>query len=172
MRYSSIFFWILLALFNAHLCIALEDSPPSLEIECNDIEIFYSEKGIVKYKLEAKDVTRLKDESIQLPNGGTLICYDNEGKVEFKAHANGAQATADSKIWDFEGDVYIETNNTRLSTDKLHWNRNDEMLSTNDFVEVRNDDSLLVGEGMLAKQDLSYFKIIKPRGSMKVAEEE
>lgn len=171
MRWRVLFFYTLISFLKIQICIAEEDDLPSLEIECSDIEIFYSEKGIVKYKLEAKDIIKKKDESIELPNGGTLTCYDSEGRVEFKAHANAARGTADNMVWDFEGNVYVEANKVRLDSDRLHWDRADEILSTNDLVQIKSEDNVLVGEGLVAKQDLSYYKIAHPRGSMKMDEE-
>lgn len=145
-----------------------DDIATSLLLECNDIEIFYSEKGVIKYKLESPYIEKLEDNSVKLPSGGTLTCYDLKGEVEFTAHANAAHCTADNKIWTFEGDVFLKAKDILLETKKLNWNRDEKLIFTKSYVSIANKDSLLVGEGLSAKQDLSHYEIEKPRGSVAV----
>lgn len=160
----------ILLLFGENICQADDESFGSLTMECNDIEIFYSEKGTVKYKLEATKIIREKDESMKLPDGGTITAYKDDGTIDFIAHANKAHNTNDNNLWTLEGDIYVEARGARLETNSLTWDRDSELISTTDLVRIIRKSDLLVGEGLTAKQDLSYYRIDKPQGSLDTEE--
>lgn len=161
-----IFSSVILFALNEKSCRSDDESFGSLTIECSDIEIFYSEQGTVRYKIEAISIVRDKDESMRLPNGGTLTAYKDDGAIDFIAHASTAYNTSDNRLWTLEGDVYVESRGARLETQSLTWDRDSKLISTKDEVRILRRQDILIGQGLNAKQDLSYYKINSPQGSL------
>ena len=54
----------------------------------------------------------------------------------------------------------------RLDTEELFWNPKKEDIFTDKFVRIEKDGKLHMGEGLEAKQDLSFYRILKPTGTL------
>ena len=150
-------------MINVFLHANAENSQTKMSIECEDITFFYSEDGQLKYKLEAPKILKQDKEALKFEQGGTLTSYENK-KIKFIAHAMQASCDAEYKIWNLKGDVYVISDDVRLDTSEVNWDRNTELVQTEALVKIKKGESYLVGEGLLAKQDLSYYTITKPHG--------
>ena len=58
-----------------------------------------------------------------------------------------------------------------LETEYLIWNKKDSTIRTNRNVLISSPKEVLVGKGLVTKQDFSFFEILEPTGNMNVNKE-
>jgi LPS export ABC transporter protein LptC len=135
-------------------------------LESSHLELLCSEQGEVKYRLFA-------DKALHYENGDRV--YPEETRVEFYAsgqevsltgRANSVYFSAEQNIYQFRGDVELKNlrDHRQLNTEELHWNTETQTLYTDKLIRIETADELLTGEGLVARQDLSYYAIGKPQG--------
>ena len=59
-----------------------------------------------------------------------------------------------------------------LKTDRLIWTKKDSMIRTESPVFVHSEKAHFKGKGIEAKQDFSWYKILKPEGSIELEKEQ
>lgn len=142
-----------------------EEKKTKMSIECKEISFFYSERGELKYKLESPKIMKEDGDELKFENGAKLTAYENK-QIKFIAHAMKAFSDSEYKIWNLKGNVYIIAEQIRLDTSEVTWDRNAEVLQTEALVKIKKGKNYIIGEGLLAKQDLSYYTIAKPHGTV------
>lgn len=140
--------------------------------EAEDVELFYSEKDIIKIKMNAPLVYDYKSGDKEFPKGLYMEFFDEFGKLESTLKANHAYFFADKKLWRGQGKVEVKNvnKNEQLNTEELFWKQDDQKIYTDKFVTIRQQGDVIYGEGLDAKQDLSEYTITQIRGQFHVEE--
>ena len=75
--------------------------------------------------------------------------------------------------WRVLGNVIVKSieNDEQLNTEELYWEPKKEIVYTDKFVRVETEGRILMGEGLEAKQDFSWWKIEKGKGDIYLDEE-
>lgn len=100
--------------------------------------------------------------------------YLNEnGEVTTTFRADYVIYTKKDNLYRAEGDVVVKNleNGDELNTEELFWNPSKEEFYTERFVTIQSDDEIHTGEGLTANQDFSYYKILKPQGTLLIEEQ-
>ena len=140
-------------------------------LESSHIELLCSEQGVVKYRLFTAKALRYENGDCTYPEGIHIEFYESNNKVvTVTGSANSVHFFAEKNIYEFRGDVELKNlrDMKQLNTEELHWSPEHEILYTDKFIRIETEEELLTGEGLTAKQDLSYYTIFKPQGRLNV----
>ena len=132
---------------------------------------YYSDSAVVKMRMEAPRQLDFSNGDSEFPEGLFLEFYD-EGILTTTLKADYCYKTAKDELWKATGNVVIQRidNGDRLDTEELFWNARKEEVFTEKFVRIEKDGDLHLGEGLEAKQDFSYWKILNAQGTLPLSE--
>jgi LPS export ABC transporter protein LptC len=135
-------------------------------LEASHFELLCSEQGVVKYRLFADKALHYENGDRVYPEETRIEFYASNQEVSLTGRANSVHFSAEKNIYKFRGDVELRSLRDRrqLNTEELHWNTETKTLYTDKFIRIEAADELLTGEGLVARQDLSYYAIGKPQG--------
>lgn len=142
--------------------------------EFQNIETFYTEKGLIKMKLKAKVVHEFLNGDREFPEGLYVEFFDEKGVMESTLEANHAFYFKEEDQWRGRGKVQVKNiaKNEQLNTEELFWKPSQQKIFTDKFVTIRQESDVIYGQGLDAKQDMSDYTIMKPEGEFEVNEDE
>lgn len=149
----------LLSCGNSDVAQPVEYEGPLSEAE--KVELYYSEKDQVKVKMIADLVYEFKNGDREFPKGIYLEFYDISGKLESTLRANHAYFFKGENQWRGRGKVEVKNieKNEQLTTEELFWRPAEERIFTDQFVTIKQQDDVIYGTGLEAKQDMSDYTI-------------
>jgi len=142
-------------------------------LELNDIETLYSDSSVVRLKLKAPKQLEFLNKDREFPDGIYLEFYEPDGSISATLQSNYCYYYNVEDHWRALGNVILKSiqDNDQLNTVELYWDPNKEMVYTDKFVRVETEGRILMGEGLEAKQDFSWWKIEKGKGDIYLDEE-
>jgi LPS export ABC transporter protein LptC len=142
--------------------------------EVQNVETIYSENRLVKVKLTADELHEFANGDREFPKGIHVEFYNERGELESTLRANHAFYFKGENQWRGRGKVQVKNiaKNEQLNTEELFWKPAEERIFTDKFVTIRQENDVLYGEGLQAKQDMSDYTIIQPKGDFEVDDEE
>ena len=164
------FFAILAGCSKKDVKEVIEYTGPMREVE--KMEMFYSESDRIKIKMTSDLVYEFLNGDREFPKGLYVEFFDEFGNLESTLKANHAYFfNADNK-WRGRGNVEVKNieKHEQLNTEELFWKQNDQKISTEKFVTIRQQGDVIFGTGLDAKQDLSDYTITHPYGDFEVKE--
>jgi LPS export ABC transporter protein LptC len=169
--------YLYLISFVAVSCIQKENTQPQeyegpLQ-EAADVELFYSENQAVKVKMETPLLYEFKTGDREFPKGIHLEFYNEAGVLSSTLRADHAYYFKAEDKWRARGKVEVvnKEKNEQLNTEELFWFPAKEEILTEKFVTIRQQQTIVYGEGLQAKQDMSTYTIINPQGEIEIEEE-
>ena len=142
-------------------------------LELTDIVTYYSDSAVVRLKLEAPKQLEFENNDSEFPEGIYLEFYDKDGSVTATLEANYAYKYNKEEKWRALRNVIVKNveNNEEVHTEELFWEPEKELVYTNKFVRIETEDQILMGEGMEASQDFTWWRILDARGTISLDEE-
>ena len=144
-----------------------------------DLNVDYTDSARLTMNLIAKEQLIFENDNQEFPKGIFVTFYDEAEKISSTIKSNYAYYIVSEDKWKLTGDVLVDNKkkNEKLETQELYWQPegydtlvNNEELIVNitvdekDSVKVTTPDQELKGNGLIAKDDFSYYKIKKVRG--------
>ncbi len=141
-------------------------------IEIGDAVTYYSDSARVKMRMEAPRQLEFGSGDREFPEGLFLEFFDESGNPTSTLRADYCYYTREEDLYKATGNVVIQDieTNDRLDTEELFWNQKKEEVFTDKFVRIEKDGELHVGDGLEAKQDFSYWKILNSKGTITLNE--
>lgn len=152
----------------------LEEIP---DLRGKDMEIIYSDSGIVRSKLLApsiKQFTRLEKPYIEFEEGLHVFMYDRDLNEESEIMANYAIYYTEEKLWIARGNVIAQNfaKGEKLNTEELFWDEKIKLIYSNSFSRIENVDGTFYGQqGFEANQKFTNWKLKGSRGTLNVKDE-
>ena len=137
-------------------------------VELGPATTYYSDSAVVKMKMEAPHQIEFGNGDREFPEGLHIEFFDLKGAKTSTLRANYCYYTSKEDIYKATGNVVIINTITgdRLDTEELFWNRSKETVFTDKFVKIEKDGELQMGDGLEAKQDFSYWKLLNYKGTI------
>jgi LPS export ABC transporter protein LptC len=135
-----------------------------------NIKMFYTEREMVKSKVEAAKILEFQNGDREFPDGIYIEFYSETGALQSTLRANQAFYVKKTDQWRGVGNVEVRNIEKReqLNTEELFWKPSTQRIFTEKFVTIRMDNEVLWGTGLDAAQDLSDYTIKKPQGEMEM----
>jgi LPS export ABC transporter protein LptC len=142
--------------------------------EAENVELLYTENQFIKVKMKTPLLYEYKSGDREFPKGIYLEFYDDKTKkLSSILRADHAYFFKKENKWRARGKVEVlnKEKNEQLNTEELFWFPEKEDIITEKFVTIRQQETVIYGEGLTAKQDMSTYSIVKPQGEIEIAEE-
>lgn len=139
-----------------------------------EAEIHYSSKGLVVAQLNAPTLNNYEGEEGQveyseMPDGVEVKIFDSLLQVTTRLTSNYAiDSGAVGKMEARDDVVVINEKGEQLNTEHLVWDKETEKITSDVYVKITTDGQVLEGEGLIANQDFSNYRILKPTGSIDI----
>lgn len=131
-----------------------------------DVEMVYTDSGLVRARLNSPEVQRFAGEEEQLyaPKGVNVSFFDSIGRENSHLYAQRGTFYEKERYVELEDSVVV-TNSAgeRLNTEFLVWVQ-DSGFYTDKFVKITREKTIIYGDGLEADEGFSKYTIKKPRG--------
>ncbi len=147
------------------------------ELTGKNYEIIHSDSGKVKVRLLAPEIKRISSGEkpyLEFPRGMTAYFYDDSLKIESVISAKYVIYYEEEKLWEAKNDVEARNlkKGNQLNTEHMFWDEQKRTIYSNSYSRVVNEDGTFYGEkGFQANQDLTKWKLIGSKGTVKVRNE-
>lgn len=141
-----------------------------------DVEIMLHDSGYLKGKIIAAEVNkydRIEEPYIEFPKGLKVYFYDSDQNEEKYVQAKYAIYYQRDEFWELRDEVVAENLVTgeKLETDQLFWDQENEVIYSEKFSKITNEDGIFYGEnGFDASQDLAHWTLKGSKGTAIVNE--
>jgi LPS export ABC transporter protein LptC len=136
-----------------------------------DIDILYSENGIVQLRIKGPTLIRSSEQGQQkdeFPNGLEVTFYDEYGtERSWLSSKYGIRYPTDQKIVFQDSVVFKNIENETLKTSELFWYESDGSMESTKFVEIRRPGEIIRGFGFKAQNNLTRFELNAVTGRIK-----
>ncbi len=137
-----------------------------------EVTIIYSEEGKTKARLQAQKFIRndiAKPPYTEMDDGLKVEFFNDSLKVESTLTAIYARYyEKKGNILIRDSVVVINKKGDELHTEELVWNQKAQKIYTDKFVRIVTPTQILYGNGLEANEDFSWYRILKPKGVVKV----
>lgn len=143
-------------------------------IEMRDVETLFSDSTIIRLMIQAPLQQIFESGDENYPEGMYLEIYDEQQQLVATYRSNTAKKVAKEEYYIGEGNVVVKNLETgdELTTEQLYWYQDEAVFRTDKFVTIKSDGELHTGQGLEASQDFSYYKILKPTGTISIDDPE
>jgi len=140
-----------------------------------DARIIYSDSGELVAILKAPllEHYNVREPYIELKKGVAVYFYDSIGVVTSTLTADYAISYEAEEKMEARKDVeMINTKGEQINTEVLIWDQRADKIYSNEFVKITTEDKIIFGDGFISDERFDKWKIIKPRGTIYVDDQE
>jgi LPS export ABC transporter protein LptC len=137
---------------------------PLLEID--SVNTLLSDSSITKMRIIAPKQFEFVNGDRTFPNGLKIIFYKKNGVEESILTSNTGKYNKITDLYTVIGNVIVQNpaEHKRLTTEELNWDPKKKQVFTDKFVVIQTAAEILKGNGLVAAQDFSTYKILKVTG--------
>lgn len=139
--------------------------------EAKDVEILYSTEASVVFKLNAPVLHQYGGEEPynEMPKGVHVQIFDSAMTVTTDLTSNYAiDLTYQERMEAKDDVVVVNEKGEKLNTEHLVWDKKTAKITSDVFVKITTEGQVLMGEGLIANQDFTDYRILKPRGIINI----
>ncbi|MBL7826525.1 MAG: LPS export ABC transporter periplasmic protein LptC [Saprospiraceae bacterium] len=137
-----------------------------------DVEILYSDSAIVRVRVTGPLLLNFSDRENprqEFPEGIQFDFLQADFSVRSTLTAKSAVRQQEKGlITARDSVVMVSAKKEKLETEELIWDEKAGKVRTDKFVKVSQPGEVVYGFGLEAEQDFSYWKILVPKGRIKV----
>ncbi len=140
-----------------------------------DVELKYSEHGVIKVNVKATKMWRYEGEKpyMEANDGVELVFYDSLSNETSRLTALYAIHHLNDNIMKVRDSVkVVNVEGEKIETEELIWDERNSRISSDKFVKITTADEILTGHGFEANEDFTRYKIHKVEAIFKLREEE
>jgi LPS export ABC transporter protein LptC len=147
-------------------------------LKSKNIEVIYSDSAKVKMHIIAAEYQSFPDVEPpydEFPKGMEVYFYDDSMKIESDIRADYTIYYPQEQLWHATGNVIARRldNGDALYTEELFWDMENEIIYSNSYTRVHNEENILYGKkGFKSNQNLSNWQLIGSSGTINVQDEE
>ncbi len=138
-------------------------------------EYFFSDSGTIKNRLKATKVEMFQGDSnfTRISDGLELTFYGKTEAENSVLTANNGMVYQQLGIMEVYNNVeFINAKGEMLKTEKLIWDQDSDRVYTDHLVTITRANNTIQGKGLVANQDMSWYKITKVTGNFYIKDEE
>ena len=147
---------------------------PSLSVK--DVETVYTDSGRLKLVLSApliEEYTNTESPYDEFRLGIKVIFYDGLKDPSGTVTARYAKYTKTSNLWELKDSVVVvNEGNDKLETEILYWDVTKNLIYSDRFVKITNEDQIVMGTGFESDPKLRKRKIKKVSATIYLKDEE
>lgn len=147
-------------------------------VKGTNVEVIYSDSAKVKVQILApafKQYIDVEKPYMEFPQGLEVYFYDDSLRIESEIKADYTIYYTEERLWHATGNVMALRldNGDALHTEELFWDEEKELIYSDAFTRVQNQDGTFYGKrGFESHQDLSNWQLKGSSGTVNVQNEE
>tara|TARA_B100001121_G_scaffold274620_1_gene262502 strand:+ start:818 stop:1336 length:519 start_codon:yes stop_codon:yes gene_type:complete len=134
--------------------------------EMTDAEILHTKDGKLKVKISANKITRYKEKEPNIIFSDSLMVtfYDDSSNIESILKSEKAFIDNKKNIMLAAGNVILTNNINMLNSEELIWDRQKNIIYTEEKVKIQTKKELILGEGFKSNPNFTKYEITKISG--------
>lgn len=109
----------------------------------------------------------------EFKSGIKVIFYDGHDEPVGTVYSKYAKYTDKKKLWELKDSVVVvNESNDKLETEQLFWDQEKDMIYTDRFIKITNEDQTVMGTGFESDHRLTRRKIKNVTATIYLREEE
>ena len=139
-----------------------------------NVKLIYSEESEVMVKITTPLMEKFEglENYTEMKKGIKAIFFDSLMNESSVLTSNYAIQYPDERKMEVKNDVVVVNDKgEQLNTEHLIWSQDSGVIYTDEFVKVTTQEEILLGNGFVAAQDFSWYKILNPSGIVSIQEE-
>ena len=140
-----------------------------------DVSTLISDSGRISYKIDADEwlvYSLRKPPYWAFEKGLYLEKYDSLMNIETTIECDTAFYFNEKRLWKLIGNVNIKNpKNQHFYTDLMYWDQNDEIIYSDAYIRVEQEDEITEGIGFSSNQNMSIWQIRNTKGIYTVNED-
>ena len=154
---------------NTRGTIPTFEHPDSIAIMSTyEVSSIISDSGHIRYRINADEwlvYAKRKPPYWAFEKGLYLEKLDTLMNVEATIKCDTAFYFNEMKLWKLIGNVNMKNpKNQRFYTDLLYWDQNEELIYSDAYIRVEQEEQITEGVGFSSNQDLSVWQIRNTKG--------
>lgn len=148
------------------------------KVNGTNIEIIFSDSANVKVQIlspELSQFVNVERPYLEFPKGLDVFFYDDSLDITSKIRADYTIYYNEEKFWHATGNVVAQNleNGDQLNTEELFWDEEKELIYSNTFTKIQNQDGTFYGKnGFESHQNLNNWQLKGSSGTVNVRDEE
>ena len=140
-------------------------------------EILYSDSFRVKVRILAPEIQRFARSEkpyIDFPRGMTAYFFNDSLNISSIISAEDVLYYENEKLWEAKNNVEARNleNGNQVNTEHMFWDEEKQEIYSHTNSRIVNQDGTFYGEqGFIAKQDMSWYRLIGSKGTVIVRDE-
>ena len=147
---------------------------PSLSVK--DFQTVYTDSGRLELVMSAplmEEYSNNETPYYEFRSGIKVIFYDGRQDPAGSVRAKYAKFTKPSHLWELRDSVVvINEGNDKLETEVLFWDDQKDLIYSDRFVKITNEDQIVMGTGFESDPHLNKRKIKKVSATIYLRDEE
>ena len=152
-------------------------------VECSDslaimstygVSTLISDSGRISYRIDAEEwriFHKRNPPYWAFEKGVYLEKYDRGMNVEATIKCDTAYYFNELRLWKLIGNVNIKNpKNERFYTNLMYWNQEKELIYSDSYIKIEQEDQVTEGIGFSANQNLSVWQIKNTKGIYRIEE--
>jgi LPS export ABC transporter protein LptC len=143
-------------------------------MEIDSLQTLFSDSAILRVKFNAGKELEYQNGDKEFLKGVRVEFYNEQGTQEAVLTSQKGYQEKISLIYRVEGNVVVQNlkDKKELHTEKLFWDSSKKRIYTpeSELVTIKTPKEHLVGKGMEAAQDFSWYKLKNPVGTTTFSE--
>ena len=132
------------------------------------VSTMISDSGHIRYRINADEwfvYSKRQPPYWAFEQGLYLEQFDTLMNVESTIKCDTAYYFNEARLWKLIGNVNMTNpQDQRFYTDLLYWNQNEELIYSDAYIRVEQEDQITDGVGFSSNQDLSVWQIRNTKG--------
>lgn len=139
-----------------------------------NVEIIHTDSAKITMIVNAKKLNKYNNVEkpyTEFPEGLKVDFYNEFEEVNGQLFANYAIRDDETAIWEARYDVVVIGSEGKiLNTELLFWDEQKEIIYTDEFVKITEEESIIYGTGFESNQDFSNWRILNITGTIYIDE--
>jgi LPS export ABC transporter protein LptC len=155
----------------------LTDETVTPTVQGKNIKVIYSDSAKVKVQILAPVYQQFPSAErpyMEFKEGIEVYFYNDSAEIESQIRADYTIYYMEEQLWHATGNVVAQQfdNGDALYTEELFWNEAEELIYSDSYTRVHNQDNVLYGKnGFRSNQNLSNWQLIGSSGTINVQDE-
>ena len=147
---------------------------PSVTVK--DFETVFTDSGRLQLVMSSSLLEKYDNKDFpytEFRSGIKVVFHDGKKEPVASVTAKYAKYTKTNDLWELKDSVVmINESNDKLETEVLYWDEQKELIYTDRFVKITNEDQIVMGTGFESDQRLVKRRIKKVTATIYLKDEE
>jgi LPS export ABC transporter protein LptC len=145
-------------------------------VTAEGFEMIHSDSTVIRYKMKTPELIRFEDDNdpfMEFPQGILIEQFDSKMQITSSISSNYARYYEKERKWIAKNNVVaVNAQNDTLKTEELIREEGKGKIYSEQFVKIIRKDQILTGIGFESDEQMTNWKIKKPKGTLYVEVEE